>query len=334
MNRFVLTGIACLSPLLGYAANEIDIAEMRPAITQAPDLTDETAYLAVPGLVVDRVRTRDTDKFQRDTTRTGMMVHYASPHEFIALGGSRNEFRQGNWSGGVNSLFLAGRKINRRTAEGFTGRLEITTNTEKINWHGEGLWNVRFSERTGAELIGSRDAVETVGALKEGILSNFVAVSVDHALTERLTVIGMPTYQRFTDSNARRGWRSWAIYNLLPDYGVSVELKAQAYDSTGRSNGLYFSPEHYERNEAGLRVRRAFGNWRVFAAADFGRERINREIEKPTRIFSLTAQRSFANNVTAGVQYSYYQASSSGTESSTSDGYTWRMARAYLAIPF
>lgn len=336
MKHFLVAGLFSLGtlPLQSLAANELDVAEKRPTNTQAPDLIDESEHFAVHGLIADRVSNSDTDKFKRDTTRVGAMVHYASPYEFIAIGASRNEFRQGNWSAGVNSLVLAGRSINRRTGEGYTGRLAATTNTEKINWHGEGTWNVRFSERTGAELIGSRDAVETVGALKEGILSNFLAVSVDHALTDRLTVIGMPTYQRFTDSNSRRGWRGWGIYNLLPDYGISVEIKAQAYDSSGSSNGLYFNPEHYERKEAGLRMRRSIGQWRVFATADFGRERIDRDIEKPTRIFALAAQRSFANNVTAGVQYSYYQASSSGTEISSSDDYTWRMARIYLAIPF
>lgn len=326
---------ACLLAGQSWAETEIiDISEKRPEATQTPDLIDYSEYFAASGPIIDRVATRDTDEFKRDITRAGMMVHYASPYEFIALGVSRNEFRQGHWSADVTSLLVAGRNLNRRTAEGVTGRLAVTTNTDKIAWHGEGTWNIRFTEHTGVELIGSRDAVETVGALKEGILSNFMAVSVDHALTDRLTVIGMPTYQRFTDGNTRRGLRGWLIYSLVPDWGLGVEIKAQGYEGIGNSRGLYFSPENYERLEAGLRLRRAIGNWRVIASADAGQERINHEIEKPTRTFALTMQQSFSNNVTAGIQFSYFQASNSGTDINSSDEYAWRMGRAYVAIPF
>lgn len=336
MIRQCLTVIcACLLAGQSWAETEIiDITEMRPEATQVPDLLDETAYFAAGGPVIDRVATRDTDEFKRDITRAGMMVHYASPYEFVAVGASHNEFRQGNWSADVNSLLVAGRNVNRRTAEGVTGRLALTTNTDKFEWHGEGTWNIRFTENTGIELIGNRDAVETIGALKEGILSNFLAVSVDHALTDRLTVIGMPTYRRFTDGNVHRGGRGWLIYSLVPDWGLGIEVKAQAYESTGNSRGLYFSPDNYERYETGLRLRRAIGNWRVIASAGVGQERINHEIEKPTRTFVMTMQQSFPNNVTAGVQFSYFQASSSGTDINSSDEYAWRMGRAYVAIPF
>lgn len=308
--------------------------DKRASSTQGPDMMDNSEYFAVKGAIIDRVATRDTDKFERDITRVGLMVYYESPYKFFAVGAGRDEFRQGSWSTNVDSILLAGRNTNRRTGEGINGRLGVTTNTGKVEFHGEGTWNFRFTEKAGAELIGSRDAVETIGALKQAILSNFVAVSIDYALTDRLTVIGMPTYQRFTDGNDRRGGRAWLIYSLLPEYGIGVEAKVQAYGSTGNSGGLYFNPEQYERYEIGLRLRRAIGDWRVIASADYGRERINREIEKPTYAVALTMQRSFSNNVAAGIQFSYYRAASEGSDINSSDDYAWGMGRIYLAIPF
>jgi hypothetical protein len=317
----------------GVFAEPVQV-DNRASESQAPDLFDDGEMFQLHGPIIDRVATRDTDKFKRDILRAGMMVHYASPYEFLAVGASRNVFRQGNWSGAVNSLVLAGRDVNRRTAEGVVGRLALTTNTEKINWHGEASWNHRFTERTGMELVGSRDAVETIGALAEGIVYNFVGLSVDHALTDRLTMIGMPTYQRFNDGNSRRGWRGWLIYSLVPDWGLGAEIKAQAYDSTGSSHGLYFNPENYERREIGLRLRRAIGGWRLIASLAAGQERIDREIEKPTRTMTMTMQKTFTSDVTAGLQFSYYQASSSGTDIASSDDYAWRMGRAFVAVAF
>lgn len=334
IRKLLVAFLAILSADHGWADSAVGIPDKRAETTQTPDLIDDTNYFGAGGPMIDRVTTRDTDNFKRDITRVGMILHYTSPYEFFAVGASNNVFRQDGWSAEVTSLLAAVRNINRRTAEGVTGRLAVTTNAKKIAWHGEGTLNVRFNEHTGMELIGSRDAVETVSALREGILSNFLGVSVDHAVTDRFTVIGMPTYRRFTDGNSQQGWRGWLIYSLMPDWGLGAEMKVQAYDSTGDSRGRYFSPENYERREAGLRLRRALGSWRVFVSATAGQERINHDIEKPTRTVVMTAQQTFDNNLTVGAQFSYFQASNSGTDLNSSDDYAWRMGRIYMAIPF
>jgi hypothetical protein len=333
MRRHVAVLLA-LAMLAGSAWAEVDIAERRPTETSAADIFDNPENFAVHGVIADRIATRDSDSFKRDILRFGVMLHYASPYEFVAVGASRNDFRQDRFSGGVNSIVLAARKTNRRTAEGFTGRLAVTTNTEKTDWHGEATWNHKFTEQTGIEVVASRDAVETIGALREGILSNFVGVSIAHDFSDRFTAIAMPTYQRFTDGNVHRGGRGWLIYNLFPAWGIGTELKAQTYDGTGGSNGLYFSPDDYERAEAGLRIRQSFNGWRIIGGASAGRERINREIEKPTRTARLVMQKSFNNNLTAGLQFSYFQASNSGTDISSNDEYSWRMSRIFIAVPF
>lgn len=332
--RRVAAVLLALAILSGSARAEVDIAERRPTDTSATDIFDDPENFAARGVVIDRTATRDSDGFKRDIYRFGVMLHYASPYEFVAVGASRNEFRQDKFSGGVNSLVVAARKTNRLTAEGLTGRLAITTNTEKTNWHGEVTWNHKFTEQTGIEVVASRDAVETVGALREGVLSNFAGVSIAHDLSDRFTVIAMPTYQRFTDGNVHRGGRGWMIYNLFPAWGIGAEIKAQTYESTGDSNGLYFSPDNYARAEAGLRIRQSFNGWRIIGAASTGRERINREIEKPTKTARLIMQKSFSNDLTAGLQFSYFQASNSGTDISSTDAYSWRMSRLFIVVPF
>jgi hypothetical protein len=318
-------------PVMAIARHEA--GEQRPSSTPVPPLDEKAEYFAIDGPIVDRVATRDSDQFKRDITRIGMMVHYASPFEFVTVGVSRDEFRQGDWSASVDSVILAGRKLNRRTGEGFTARIGATTNTDHVNWHGEGTWNIRFSEQTGIELIGNRDAVETPKGLEQRILSNFVAVSLDHALTDRLTVIAMPTYRQFTDDNTQRGGRAWLIYGLLPSYGLSVELKAQAYESTGDSQGIYFSPDFYERAEIGMRLRHAIGHWRVFASAHVGKEIINHEIDKPTSAFAFNTQRSFDNKLTIGLQFSYYRTASTATSIEDVGAYSWRMGRIFVMFP-
>lgn len=326
--------LACLVALAAAGAWAADVAQMRPGVESTPQPYDESEDLYFGGAGADLVATRDTDKFERNIARVLAMVRYESIYDFIALGAGSDEFRQGNQSLRVNSLLAVMRKVNRATAEGFSVRGAVAFNGDQKEFLGEGIWNIRLAESTGIELIANRDAVETFRALQEGIMANFFAVSVDHAVTERLTVIGMPTYRRFSDGNEQTGVRAWVIYGLLPEHGLSLQLRVRGFESTQSGNGAYFSPDRYERAEIGLRLRRAVGDWRVFATAEIGQERIDRDVENPTWQFALTAQRNIAGNASLGLQFAYYRASDSTNNTTVSDSYAWRMARVYFTIPF
>jgi hypothetical protein len=300
--------------------------------------TPQTTYvledLSRDGVVTDLAATRDTDKFNRNIARAAAAVDYESIHDFVAIGASTNHFSQGAWSLRVNSIEAAVRKVDRRTGEGVFARLGATTSTHRTYLHGEGTWNKRLTDSTGLELVANRDAVESQEALQRAILANFVGVSIDHAATDRLTLIGMPTYRRFSDGNEQIGIRGWGVYTLLPDSGLSLMVHARTYESTQNGGGAYFSPDQYDRVEAGFRLRRGIAGWRVFAIANAGRERIDRDIEKPTNHLSLTATRIFSGDVSVGVQLVRFQATGDNTLNVGSAGhYVWRMARVYLGIP-
>lgn len=298
------------------------------------DLPDDPDAFSLAGGVIDVMVTRDTDDFERNIYRIGGMARYTSRNDFLAIGVSRNEFRQGADRIDVDSIGVAYRKINRRTAEGldFRAGLAVTGDTTKI--HGEGTWNLRFSESTGAEFIASRDAVETMTALRQGLMANFWAISVDHAITDRFTVIGMPTYRTFSDGNEQTGLRGWLIYSLLPEYGLSASVRGRAYSSTQGGGGVYFSPDDYERFEAGLRLRRSIGDWRIFATMDFGNERINNTESKRTSQYVLSLQRNLYNGAALGVQANYFRAGDSLSNATESDKYAWWLGRVYFSIPF
>jgi hypothetical protein len=332
MTRYLTALLIALAATGTWAA---DAAETLPGESNTPANRDDVDVLFLQGVALDLLATRDTDKFERNITRVGAMVDYKSTYDFTAIGASSNEFRQDDWSLRVNSVLASVRKVNRATAEGFTARAEVAFKGDERQLHGEGNWNIRFSASTGVELIANRDAIETQRALTNGTMANFFAASFDHALSERLTVIGMPTYRHFSDGNEQAGLRGWLIYALIPERGLSLNVKARGYESSQNGGGAYFSPERYERAEIGLRLRRSMGDWRVFATADLGRERINRDIEKPTSQLALTAQRSFANNTGLGLQFAYYRASDSANNTaSETERYAWRMARLFVTIPF
>ncbi|CAG2153275.1 hypothetical protein LMG31506_04789 [Cupriavidus yeoncheonensis] len=315
------------------AAASDEVLDKRPP-TQSPDLFESPEYDPLAGMTTDYFGTRDTTGFKRDSLRLGGMVRYASRYDFVSVGVSRDEFRQGDWTSIVDSVLVEGRRVNRRTAEGITGRLAVTTNTGHPQWHGEATWNVRFGERGGVELIANRDAVESQAALQNSILSNFLAAAFDYAPTERLTMVAMPTWRRFTDGNRQLGGRAWLIFTPVPESGIGIELKGQGFHGSGQSQQMYFNPAEYRKAEAGIRLRRSFGDWRVFAYARLGHEWIDHDIDKPTAEFGITARRTFSNGITAAVQFAYSRSSYSDAVQNLNENYGWRMLRVIVVLPF
>jgi hypothetical protein len=299
--------------LAGVFANGQSLAATQQPASATPGETSdqiEQRY-GKRGLILDGILTRDTDDFERDIARVAAAIHYENIYEFVSVLGSVDRFRQREWSARANSIGLAARKVNRRTAAGYFVRAAIADAPAKLQLHGEATWNIRFSDRAGVELIANRDALETIEALPEGIMANFFAASLDYAASDRWTLIGMPTYRKFSDGNTQTGARGWIIYGVAPESGLSVNLRARAYDSDEDGGGLYFSPLEYRRAEVGVRLRRAINDWRVFAMANMGREYINSEPSKPTFDLSITASRVFDKDISVGLQFAYFRSSDS-----------------------
>jgi hypothetical protein len=322
--------------LAGVFANGHSLAATQQPASATPGETSdqiEQRY-GKRGLILDGILTRDTDDFERDIARIAAAIHYENIYEFVSVLGSVDRFRQREWSARANSIGLAARKVNRRTAAGYFVRAAIADAPAKLQLHGEATWNIRFSDRAGVELIANRDALETIEALPEGIMANFFAASLDYAASDRWTLIGMPTYRKFSDGNTQTGARGWIIYGVAPESGLSVNLRARAYDSDEDGGGLYFSPLEYRRAEVGVRLRRAINDWRVFAMANMGREYINSEPSKPTFDLSITASRVFDKDISVGLQFAYFRSSDSANNVGLDDRYAWHMLRAYVGIPF
>lgn len=281
---------------------------------------------------IDAVYTTDSDGFRSTRLRGGALVHYQSAYDFTALGGGATYYKQDDWSKERYSLAGAIRKIERATGAGYSAIAGVASVGDHQLLFGEGAWNVRLSPSTGVELVGQRDFVETRAALDDGTVANFLTAALDHAVTDRLTLIGLAGGQWFSDDNHRTHLRGRAIYALLPEQGLSVQVRAQGYESSRPGGGLYFNPDRYERADVGLRLRRSIADWRVLAAAGGGQEWIDHTVRNPTTYADLRVQRSFSNNVTLALSFAYYRASEA--DSAGTGDYRWSYFRALFLIPF
>lgn len=287
---------------------------------------------AIAGNAVEVLGTDDSDGFRSARLRLGVLIDYKTAYDFVAIGGGGTRYEQHGWSTDRYSLGAAVKKVERSTGAGLLATGGLSQVGDSLKAFLDATWNMRLSQATGIELIGQRDFVETRAGLEAGTMTNFAGASVDYAATERLTLIGLGALQYFSDENRRWHLRGRVIYAVLPEEGLSVQFRARGYESSRPGGTLYFNPENYAQADVGLRLRRAFGNWRVLAAVGVGRENIDRHDEEPTRYLEARVERGFANNLWLVLQYVVDQSSTS--DASTGGHYTWHYLRGVVILPF
>jgi len=313
-----------------WCAERLDSPRRSADLPRSAQLQEDESDIDGGG--IDTVYTTDSDHFKSSRLRAGALVHYASPYDLIAVGGGGTYYKQGDWSKERYTLAGAIRKLERGTGAGIVATAGVSSIDGRQKLIGEGTWNIRLARSTGMEFIGQRDFVETRAALDATTMTNYLAASVDHAVSDRFTVIGLGGFQWFSDDNHRTHLRGRAIYALLPEHGLSVQVRAQGYESSRPGGALYFNPDRYERADIGLRLRRSIADWRVLAAVGGGQERIDHAVRNPTSYAELRGQRSFSNNLTLALTFAYFRASEA--ESTGSGSYNWRYYRALFIIPF
>ena len=327
--------LACLFLLHGVQAAPAAEAPQSPQPGQAPGLTNPFAESEQrpQGVAFELLGTRDSSDFRSTRLHGGLLVREESPFDFLAVGGGVTRYEQDDWSTERYTLGAAVRKVERATGAGLVATAGLSQVGDSTRAILEATWNRRLSQRTGFELIGQRDFVETRAGLEAGTMTNFAAASVDHVVAERLTLIGLGGLQYFSDDNRRWHLRGRAIYPLLPEQGVSMLVRAKVYESSRPGGSLYFNPENYQQGDLGLRLRRSIGgHWRVLAAAGVGGEEIDHSEGKRTYYVEARAERSFANNL--WLMLTYVLDHSSASDNSTGQDYKWQYFRAVAVIPF
>ena len=294
--------------------------------------SDALDVLPGAGVGIDFIGTRDSDHFVRRRTRVVSVLDYTSPYQFAGVAAGTEYFKQNDWSTHGYSLTGIFEERDRATGAGIAASIGLV----HVDGHDRGVAdavvNHRFSAQTTGELILQRDFVATRAALDAGVTHAFVAASVDHTFSDRWTGILLAGGQHFSDSNDRAHLRGWLIYSLLPEYGVSLQARVRAYESSRPGGPLYFNPERYETADFGVRLRRSIGDWRVFGLLAAGEERIDRTTTNPTHFAQLNADRVLSGDIRAGVRYAYSRAAGEST-GSASHGYTWHYLRFFIVAP-
>jgi hypothetical protein len=163
-------------------------------------------------------------------------------------------------------------------------------------------------EKTRMELIVNRARVETPRSLDNDIHYTMFGANLEQQIFSRLSVMAMVGDMKFSDSNSRPFLRAKIVVDVLPDYGVSFQLRYKKYHSTDIDvEKNYFNPEDYRETMAILGYRKRMKGWVMSVTAGLGRQHIDSIPSTQTKLFEFNANSPFVGNVFFRTRLGYLQ---------------------------
>jgi hypothetical protein len=279
------------------------VATAFASIAAAATDSSRTAVLAQTGVEAD------ADDFYALKIRGGALVDYRSDLEYFGIAAQNTRYSQHGWDANVPGILGLYCNQRRDTLEGVRAEIGLVSESGHARVVGDATWDRRLGSSTGVELIGAGDVVGTRQAIEQGIAYYLAAASVEQQFGQRLTGIALVGWQPFTDGNSRTLLRGRLIWSVLPEEGLSAQVRWRQYQSSSNDvGGAYFNPGQYRNWDAGLSLRRRIGTWRVSGLAGAGRERSDSGPWRTTAIAEVRAEAPLAGDVRIAASLLYNRA--------------------------
>jgi hypothetical protein len=232
----------------------------------------------------------DSEGFSIYRYRTGYYPLYEHGDKYTGVEYLRNQFNQGSWSSFANQATLITKAINPRTALGYNLNLGYNVENGYRLLTTDSQYGFRLTDSTKGELVVNRDRVETQNSLNNGIYYTLAGASIEQQLIDRLAFVGMGGDMFFSDTNTRAFMRLKLIYDLIPGYGVTAQLRYRQYhDSNTNVPNNYFNPGGYTETMLAVGIKKRIEGWMLNGTAGLGQQQINQDPHTTTQLLEFGA---------------------------------------------
>ncbi len=285
------------------------------------------AQMAIPG---DISANSDATGFDALRLRSGVLLRYASPFDYAGVVAQTTHYSQSRWDRDAPAIMALWRRQRRETLAGTIGEAGLVRIAGRTRVIGDATLSLRPSARTGVELLVASDLVATQRALDHATAYTFFGISAERQLTERFTAIGLAGYQRFTDGNERLHLRGRLIWMLVPEHGISAQLRWRQFESEQLDvDRAYFNPESYGEWQAGVAIRKRYAGWQWSGTLAAGREEIDSDTTNPTALAELRTEGTLGKDIRVVLRASYNRSAGFAV----ADGNWYRVVGLTVIVP-
>lgn len=297
--------------------------------TVLADETPEQTKQALAG--PDVYISSDSENFSTYKYRAGYIPLYEHGEKYTGITYQHNYFTQGNWNSTAEQYTLLTKAINPRTGLGYILNIGYNQQNGYKLVTTDSNYGFRVTDTTKVEAFVNRDRVETQNALNNGIYYTMGGASIEQQIMERLSAIVTGANMYFSDTNTRPILKAKLIYDLLPEYGLTAQLRYRQYRDTNTNvANNYFNPATYNETMIAFGFRKRVEGWVLSGTAGVGRQNVNQDPSTTTQLFEFAATSPVASN-------DYYFKTRLGYGKSAGflgPNYFYRYVMEELVIPF
>lgn len=248
------------------------------------------------------------------------MPQYTSGLKWQGLQWQEQRYRQGETALSGHGVNYVAQDIDATTGMGYTLSTGVNQGPEKNLVVGEAGWNQRANDQWQWGVFASRDWVESMGALRQGIHYDLVGANVDYQPHPRWTLIGSLAQTHFSDSQNRQQQRTRVVWDAWPDQGLTLQW-AYKHQNGEKDvvNRTYFNPDRLDESMALIGWRRRMQGWQWYARLGEGWQKVNDQPSTPSRLAELQL-----NSPIHGNSFFKLRAGRSETVGLNGPGYVYR----------
>lgn len=231
----------------------------------------------------------DNDSFSTQRIGVEYLPRYQHLGSLTGVRLTEHHYEHDNWSRDGQQLSVTHRDVDPVTAQGWQLEAGLFRQGGHDALTADGFYRTTVFAHTGAELMLSRDVVETVNALNSGIYFTLAGASVEQALNPYFSVVGLGARQEFSDGNHRNHARLKLILQPDLDLGLTLQLRYRTYTSSAISPA-YFNPSRYDESMLAFGWRQRTMGWTASLTAGAGEQHVANDPATPTRLLEVALQ--------------------------------------------
>lgn len=248
--------------------------------------------------IPDFYASTDSEGFSTYRYRAGYYPLYEHGDKYTGIEFLHNKFTQGNWSSSANQATLIFRAINPRTGLGYNLNLGYNVENGYKLLTTDSQYGFSLTDSTRAEFILNRDRVETQSSLINGIYYTLAGANIEQQVTDRFIFVGSAGGMFFSDTNTRASMRLRLIYDLVPRYGVTAQVRYRQYHGSNTNvQNNYFNPGEYSETMLAVAIRKRIAGWTVNGTAGLGQQQVDQDPHTATQLLEFAATSPYAEKI-------------------------------------
>ena len=291
-----------------------------------PAFAADTTWAVAPGWS----QSSDSDGLSIHKASTAALPSYSNGLKWQGVELQEQRYQQnGNTLSGHGVNYTA-QDLDALTAMGYSLKVGVNQGPEKTTAIGDWNYNRAYNAQLHWGVFASRDWVESMNALQQGIHYDLVGGNVDYQVHPRVTVVGSLAQTHFSDGQDRQQQRARAVWDAWPDQGITLQwaYKHQLGDANGATSNNYFNPDHLNESMGIIGWRRRYEGWQWYARLGEGRQSVNNDGSTPARLAELQL-----TSPVYGSSYFKVRAGRSETVGLNGPGYVYRYLDAQWIWP-